>query len=528
MSLLIHHIQDILLKWYVLVPILLVVLKVFSYFRNKSLSKKLGAKTHTNYVTDGFNGFLIPKTLIKYQKQGTYIAYLHGLFSKLERPDVATFIFRIFGKNLIITRDPENIKAMLATQFNDFGLGLPRHTSFNPLLGDGIFTLDGEGWKHSRAMLRPQFARDQVAHVQALEPHIQVFAKHVRKYNKQPFDIQELFFRFTVDSATEFLFGESVGSLQDEFIGMNNPSTDFDGKAGFADAFNRSQHLIAQRSLLQNLYFLISFGEFRRCNAHVHRFADHYVQRALNTNLEELDKESKGGYVFLYELVKETRNPKVLRDQLLNILVAGRDTTAGLLSFAFYELSRNKEMWDKLKEEIYERFGSGEESKIEEITFESLKKCEYLKAVLNETLRVYPSVPRNGRYSLKDTTLPRGGGPNGLDPIFVPKHSNVLYCIYSTHRMEEFYGKDADVFRPERWFEPEVRKLGWAYLPFNGGPRICLGQQFALTEASYVVARLCQLFPDLSSDFNLNSEYPPRIATHLTASLQENNLVSLY
>lgn len=71
---------------------------------------------------------------------------------------------------IVLTVDPENIKAVLATQFNDFSLGT-RHAHFAPLLGDGIFTLDGNGWKDSRAMLRPQFAREQIAHVKSLEPH---------------------------------------------------------------------------------------------------------------------------------------------------------------------------------------------------------------------------------------------------------------------------------------------------------------------------------------------------------------------
>jgi cytochrome P450 len=72
-----------------------------------------------------------------------------------------TFEQTVLGVSSIVTVDPENVKALLATQFNDFALGL-RHDTFYPLLGDGIFTLDGPGWSHSRAMLRPQFARDQV------------------------------------------------------------------------------------------------------------------------------------------------------------------------------------------------------------------------------------------------------------------------------------------------------------------------------------------------------------------------------
>ena len=122
----------------------------------------------------------------------------------------------------------------------------------------------------------------------------------------------------------------------------------------------------------------------------------------------------------MHELAKQTRDPKVLRDQLLNILVAGRDTTAGLLSFVFLNWPETQK-YAKLKEEIYNKFGSGEDARIDEITFESLKQCEYLKAVINESLRLYPSVPHNFRTATRNTTLPRGGGPDGMSPIVVKK-----------------------------------------------------------------------------------------------------------
>ena len=80
--------------------------------------------------------------------------------------------------------------------------------------------------------------------------------------------------------------------------------------------------------------------------------------------------------------------------------------------------------------------------------------------------------------------------------VFIPKNSVVLYTVYATHRSKKYYGPDAEVFRPERW---ETLKPSWEYLPFNGGPRICVGQQFALTEASYTLIRLLQEFSALES-----------------------------
>jgi cytochrome P450 len=107
-------------------------------------------------------------------------------------------------------------------------------------------------------------------------------------------------------------------------------------------------------------------------------------------------------------------------------------------------------------------------------------------------------VPRNEREALKDTVLPVGGGKDGLSPVFVPKGTIVAYNLYAMHRRMDFYGSDAEDFRPERWENDKLRPR-WGYLPFNGGPRICVGQRYALTEAGYVVVRMAQEFRILLS-----------------------------
>lgn len=433
-----------------------------------------------------------------------------------------TFEIRLLGFPIIMTQEPENIKALLATQFNDFSLGI-RHAQFKPLLGDGIFTLDGEGWKQSRAMLRPQFSREQIAHVKALEPHFQTLVEHIDNKNGATFDIQELFFRLTMDTATEFLFGESVYTLRDGTVSQN-PPVEIEGRDTFAEMFNLAQSYLSSRSYTSFLYFFINTAEFRNANKQVHGFTKYYVQKALSFTQEELDEKSREGYIFLYELAKQTKNPKILQDQLLNILLAGRDTTAGLLSYTFYELARNPDVYEKLKDEIYSAFGRADNARVEDITFESLKKCEYLKYVINEVLRLYPSVPVNFRVSVRDTTLPLGGGSDGRSPVYVPKGTTCAYSVHCTHRMEDYYGKDALEFRPERW--ANLSKVGWAYVPFNGGPRICLGQQFALTEASYIVTRLVQTFPHIESKDS--GSYPPLKNVQLTLCLQNGAYISLY
>jgi cytochrome P450 len=92
---------------------------------------------------------------------------------------------------------------------------------------------------------------------------------------------------------------------------------------------------------------------------------------------------------------------------------------------------------------------------------------------MNESLRLHPVVPGNARVAVRDTILPTGGGPDGKQKIFIKKNMVVGYSAYSMHRLP-IYGADAKDFKPERW---ETLRPGWEYLPFNGGPRICVGRE---------------------------------------------------
>ncbi|GIC86002.1 cytochrome P450 [Aspergillus udagawae] len=403
-----------------------------------------------------------------------------------------------------VTADPKNIQAILATQFKDFELGPFRRNMFNPVIGKGIFTTDGMDWQHSRSLLRPQFTRGQVANLELEERHVQHLLDRLPIQSDSwtcTVDLAPLFFNLTLDSATEFLFGQSVNSQiasSKEYQGLKPGESTQDGLPdgySFGQAFDRANGVVAYRGRLMSLYFLYNPAQFRKDCAEIQRFARYYVNLALTGGLQSgEDKSAPGdqndsGYVFLREVAKETKDPEELRTQLLNILLAGRDTTAGLLGWTFYLLSRHVDVYEKLRTVIIETFGgfSGNTT----ITFESLKSCSYLQNVLSEVLRLHPVVPENGRRAVRNTTLPRGGGPDGTSPVYIRAGEEVAYNVHVMHHRKDIWGDDADEFRPERW---TGRKPGWEFLPFNGGPRICLGQQFALTEAGYVVVRMLQRF----------------------------------
>lgn len=494
--------------------------------RHAALSRNLGCQSAPAYTPgDSFgiyNLYLMIKAAKKHYFPELMIERMK-IVSQRENRLVTTFRTTAAGSVTIFTCEPRNIQAILATQFKDFEFGHVRNESFRPMLGHGIvsallsgtwlamptdaaltqFATDGKQWEHSRAMLRPQFARDQINDLELEETHVQKLFKVLPHSENSGWtdilDIQPLFFRLTIDTATEFLFGESVESQLGAVADLstnNNALRTIDEKV-FSTAFDQAQQYIFRASRMGVAYRLGHNLDSRRTIKIVHKFVDYYVQLALSAEsrekvLEEGSGSRKQKYVFLDAISQLTRNPVELRDQLLNILLAGRDTTASLLSWTFLVLSQRPDIFAKLRNAVLNDFGTYENPR--NITFATLKDCAYLQYTLNESLRLYAVVPVNERAAAVDTTLPLGGGPDGNSPIFIPKGTQVNYSVHAMHKRKDLWGDDAEEFRPERW---ESRKHGWEYLPFNGGPRICLGQQFALTEAGYVVVRLLQKFDAL-------------------------------
>lgn len=364
--------------------VLLVGALVTGFLVLRYLVQRLGhyrqaQKWHCEAPRPGPSGFLgIPGfyRLSKAVREKRWIDYLATQYDLVGRN---TFSVQFLNRYMLTTIEPENVKAILATQFQDFCLGT-RHEQFYPLLGDGIFTLDGAGWSHARGLLRPQFTRDQVADLALLDDHIQHFLALIPK-DRSSFDIQRLFFLLTLDSATHFLFGESVGCMNpSQTTGVLEKSTVRNAQ-GFANAFTTAQDYLAARSRAQGLYWLVNPKEFQEANRQVHEVVDYYVASTLSSNRSGKSDPS-GRYIFLEALAAETDNPKMLRDSMLNILLAGRDTTASLLSSTFFYLARHPKTWNRLRSEIIDVFGDSKNPR--EITQAKLKDIAYLRYVLNE------------------------------------------------------------------------------------------------------------------------------------------------
>ena len=258
----------------------------------------------------------------------------------------------------------------------------------------------------------------------------------------------------------------------------------------------------------------------------INDFVDHFIEQALALSPKELDEKTNRdqGYTFLHAIAGYTRDRKTLRDQLVSILLAGRDTTACTLTWVIYHLSMDPQITAKFRQEIIDTVGLEAQP-----TYEHLKNMKYLGHILNETLRLYPVVPFNVRVALTDTTLPVGGGKDGTQPIGILKDTPIAYSTLVMQRREDLYPPTTtgfpavDKFVPERWDDWHPKT--WTYVPFNGGPRICIGQQFALTEMGYTLVRLFQRYetvenrmggvlPGLHADIVLQPAKEIKVAFH--------------
>jgi cytochrome P450 len=337
-------------------------------------------------------------------------------------------------------------------------------------LGHGIFSADGEQWERARAILRPQFTRDQVGDLDLEERHVLNMLQALPTQDgtwSEPIDLQPLLLRFSMDSASEFLFGQSTNT-QLSALSAEASVKNFEDTA-FVENFEACQRRIMMAMLLNEFYGLIQTKGFVEQCRQCHRYIDKFVRQALTRHESrvQMQQPKKERYIFADKLATETSDPIELRNQLLSILVAGRDTTASFMSFLFIMLARHSEVYSKLRSIILEEFGTFGSPK--DITFTRLKACTYLQWCMNETLRLFPPVPWNSRRSTRDTSLPSGGGEDGLSPIFVPKGTETVYIVWLMQRQPEIWGSDAEDFRPERW---QSHKHGaFEYLPFNGGPR---------------------------------------------------------
>ncbi|KAF4775158.1 cytochrome P450 CYP4/CYP19/CYP26 subfamilies [Colletotrichum scovillei] len=275
----------------------------------------------------------------------------------------------ILGEGYIIT-DPVNIEAILSTRFEDFNLG-SRRMGLMPLLGEGIFTQDGPAWRHSRELLRRQFSRIRDSELMAFGEHTDILlrALEIESQKSGVVDMQPHFFEYTLGTTTQLLFGEPHHNLpRKERLALRNN-------------FDYATLISAIRLRLADLAWLYTPKKFREACKGVRDWATFFSNKALDFMEEHGEEAALAKYSFIVELWRDTHDRNVVRDQLLHVLIAGRDTTACLLSWTFFHLVRNPELIRRLKSEMASAGIPGHGV----LTRKQIQELPFLRCCMNES-----------------------------------------------------------------------------------------------------------------------------------------------
>jgi cytochrome P450 len=375
--------------------------------------------------------------------------------------DIVTF--KLAGERAFLINDPQLIRDVLVTHQKHFtkSRGLERAKK---LLGEGLLTAEGANHVRQRRLIQPAFHRERIA------GYAEVMVDHAARMRErwQPggtYDLSDEMMRVTLSIVGKTLFDTDVESQANE-VGLaltHVMETFFISMLPFQDiidrlpipAVRRAQR--ARQRLDALIYQLIAD---RRASGR-----DHGDLLSMMLAAQDAD----GGNARLSD--------QDVRDNALTIMLAGHETTANALTWTFYLLSQNPDAEAKLFEEIDRVLAGGLP------TMADLPRLPYVERVVTEALRLYPPAWIIGRRAI---------GEYALGEYIAPARSIVFMSPWVTQRDARWY-PEPERFNPDRWTtEFKAALPPFAYLPFGGGSRKCIGDQFALMEAALVLATVAQ------------------------------------
>nr|A0A482NAF7.1 RecName: Full=Cytochrome P450 monooxygenase iccC; AltName: Full=Ilicicolin H biosynthesis cluster protein C [Talaromyces variabilis]QBQ83705.1 ring expansion P450 [Talaromyces variabilis] len=451
--------------------------RLFSNGKQSRDEKANGCQPPARYPQwDPIMGLDLVYSQVSALKNNRYLEWLRDLHAKMPK----TFSLNFFGQRWIYSIEPEILKAVYATNFRDFGVEpIRRHSKGSmPFADKGVNTTDGEDWEFSRLLIKPFFERNVYTDTDRIKVHADHFLSLIPA-DGETFDAQPLVQRWFLDLTTEFIFGESMGSLA-------HPE-----RADIAWTMLDVLRGGRLRAQMHRFMWARDWTWWLKAVYKVHDYVNPYIRSTLKELAEREERIKQGLPVgpertdLVWSMATHLRDEELLRSQLCLIIVPNNDTTSIFISNCLWHLARHPEVWKKLREEV---FALGEETPL---TFEILRNMKYLNGVLNETHRVIPNNVTQVRACVQDTVLPVGGGPDGKWPVQVRKGDIVSVTKTVMYRDPDYWGSDADEFRPERF---DGLRGTWNFLPFGGGPRRCPAQMMSQTEAAYMLCRLARTY----------------------------------
>jgi cytochrome P450 len=506
------------------IPLTIVLRSHYTIWAQDREAARLGAQPITR-VSGRWPGNLDVVLRLLKSFESDYV--LQGFADLFDEYGCTTLNTRFFWDDQIISMDEKVFRFVAHTGFTHFEKGILWHERIDKLLGTGLFNAEGNQWRIGRQIARPFFTKERISdfHIfeQASAKTLNLIANRAAAY--APIDIQDLLQRFTLDAAACFLWGTALNTLDQP---LTQPGRVVLGPKGsapadgggewdvFTNAFETLAVLITRRGVQGDTWPLLELfhDKTEEPIQVIMDWLEPLVKEALNRKAKRREAHGDAKVsardedtVFLDYLADRTDDVEHIRYELITFLIASRDTTSSLLTFVIYLLSTNPDTCRRLREEVLETFGHTGTP-----TYGHLKKMEYLHAVLKETLRLFPSAPLIARTSQDEPLVI----PSTSTNLYLPPKTQIMMSSLLAHKRPELWGPDAESFRPERWLDPalvdKVTATPFMYSPFYGGPRVCLGQDFALNEAGYFIVRLLQRFRSFSfaPEFMPAGSLPPK------------------
>jgi len=317
-------------------------------------------------------------------------------------------------------------------------------------------------------------------------------------------DLQDSFARYTLDSIAEIAFGVTLGAMTSDGQDFQQAlaSGDITG-ATFGRAFDAAQSAVVWRFFLPfwGIRRFLQVGMEKQLNVAA-QVVNTFCHKLITDRRKEGDLEGNKDVLSWFMLLEDEEGKpypdEYLRDIIMNFMIAGRDTTSNALTWAFHMLAKHPECVTKVREELAS-LGVDQPGAV--ISHQIAKSMKYTEAVMKETLRLYPPVPKDMKQAVEDDTLPDG--------TLIRAGQLVCYLPIAQGRSNRLWGKEAgcpheaDVFYPERWMDEDFKPNMFYYPVFQAGLRTCLGKDMALLEAKTLLAMIVREF-----DFERTGDEP--------------------
>ncbi|XP_044970952.1 noroxomaritidine synthase 1-like [Hordeum vulgare subsp. vulgare] len=398
------------------------------------------------------------------------------------------------GMRFFVTCDPANVRHIFTSNHANFPKGAEFAAIFD-IAGGSFFTTEGEPWRRQRTraqrvLSNPRLVATMTACcLDKVENGLLPVLMHMAT-TATPFDLQALTTRLVFDITAAPLFGVDPGLLSSDMPPMD---------AAVA------MDTVMEVALFRHIVPATGWKVMRRLNIGPERklAAAHTVLRGFVAEMMERrkmkehaaagDEEAPSSVDILSSYIDDPdyqQNDGLLHATLINYMIAGRDTISTALTWVFYNLAQNPRVMSVIRNELSpiasRKAASDSSSTMVIFEPEETKSLVYMRAALQESLRLHPPVPIERKTAVASDVMPSGHVVHAGDTL--------LISLHSMGRMEDVWGKDCREYNPDRWLSEDGKKLRYVpshkFLAFSSGPRICLGKDISFMQMNTIVAAM--------------------------------------